>query len=112
MKVSELTQAVVADYCRIIIEDQTEPELLVLDAMIKAAKQYCIGYTGLTEAELDDHEDITVAVLVLVSDMYDNRQMQVDKSSVNRTADTILGMHCVNWIPDEIIREGASDESA
>ena len=105
MKVSELTQAVVADYCRIIIEDQTDAERLVLDAMIEAAKKYCIGYTGLTEEELDEHEDIAIAVLVLVGDMYDNRLMNVDRQNINRTVDTILGMHCVNWIPEEIIRD-------
>ena len=48
---------------------------------------------------------ITIALLVLVGDMYDNRQMYVDKANINRTADTILGMHSVNLIPEEIIRE-------
>lgn len=105
MKVSELTRNVVAEYCRIIIEDQSETELAVLDAMTEAAKKYCIGYTGLTESQIDEHEDITIAVLTLVSDMYDNRQMYVDKSNINRTADTILGMHCVNWIADEVVNE-------
>lgn len=109
MRVSELTRNVVAEFCRIIIEDQTETELLVLDAMIDAAKKYCIGYTGLTEEELDEHEDITVALLVLVSDMYDNRQMYVDKANINRTADSILSMHCVNWIPEEIVREETTE---
>lgn len=104
MKVSELTRAAVAEYCRVILEDQTETELAVLDAMTEAAIRYCIGYTGLTREELDAHEDITIAVLTLVGDMYDNRQMTVDKANVNRTADTILGMHCVNWIPEEIVR--------
>ena len=106
MKVSELTRQTVAEYCRIILEDQTETELAVLDAMTKAAKQYCVGYTGLTESELDAHEDITIAVLCLISDMYDNRQRYVDKANVNRTTETILGMHCVNLVPEEIIREG------
>lgn len=105
MKVSELTRSAVADFCRVILEDQNEAELATLDAMTKAAKQYCISYTGLTEAELDEHEDITIALLVLVGDMYDNRQMYVDKANINRTADTILGMHSVNLIPEEIIRE-------
>lgn len=105
MKVSELTTTVIASYCRIIEEDMDAAEEATLATMKAAAIQYCVGYTGLTEAELDDHEDITIAVLTLISDMYDNRQMYVDKTNINRTADTILGMHCVNWIPEEIIRE-------
>ena len=109
MKVSEITRSAAADFCRIIEEDMTPAEETTLDAMIAAAKQYCTGYTGLTEAELDEHEDITIAVLVLVGDMYDNRQMYVDKANINRTADTILGMHCVNWIPEEIVRDTEED---
>ena len=105
MKISELTQATVAEYCRIILDDQTDTELLVLDAMTEAAVQYCVSYTGLTESEVNEHEDITVAVLALIGDMYDNRQMYVDKAHINRTADTILNMHCVNLLPEEIVRE-------
>ena len=56
------------------------------------------GYTGLDETAIDTHEDITIAVLVLVSDMYDNRQMTVDKNNVNRVVDTILGMYCENLL--------------
>lgn len=105
MKISELTQSTVAEYCRIILEDQTAAELAVLDAMTYAAKQYCVGYTGLTLEELDAHEDVTIAVLTLVGDMYDNRQMYVDKANINRTADTILGMHTVNLLPEEVVRD-------
>lgn len=104
MKVSEIGRSAAADFCRIALEDQTDTELMMLDGMITAAKKYCIGYTGLTEEELDEHEDIAIAVLVLVGDMYDNRLMNVDRQNINRTVDTILGMHCVNWIPEEIIR--------
>lgn len=109
MKLSELTRDVAAEFCRIIMEDQTDVELAVLDAMINAAKQFCANYTGLTEAELDEHEDITVAALVLISDMYDNRQMYVDKAHVNRTSESILGMHSVNLIPEEIVREETTE---
>ena len=105
MKISELTKTVIASYCRIIEDDMDEAEIAVLSAMKEAAIQYCVGYTGLTEAELDDHEDITIAVLCLISDLSDSRQRYVDKANVNRTTETILGMHCVNLVPEEIIRE-------
>ncbi len=111
MKVSDVTRSAACDFCRIIESDLTTLEGATIDAMIEAAKQYCIGYTGLTASELDEHEDITIAMLVLVGDMYDNRQMYVDKANVNRTAETILGMHCVNWIPEEIVRETTETET-
>ena len=102
MKVSEITLGIVAEHCRIIEADLTEIERNSLNAMLRAAISYCVGYTGLTEMQLDEHEDITIAVLTIISDMYDNRQMYVDKSHINRTAETILTMYAVNWIPEEV----------
>lgn len=64
----------------------------------KAAVEFCKGYTGLTEEQLDEHEDITIVVLMLIADMYDNRQLQVDKNVMNKTAETILGMYCINFL--------------
>ena len=98
MKVSEIT---LSDICRQIRTDEayvTEDDRKYLVILQKAAVEYVKGYTGLDDAEIDTHEDITIAVLVLVSDMYDNRQMTVDKNNVNRVVDTILGMYCVNLL--------------
>lgn len=98
MKVSMIG---IEDICAQIRADETyltsgdRDYLLILQ---KAAVEYVKSYTGLTDAEIDGHEDITVAVLVLISDMYDNRQMYVDKSNVNRVVETILGMYCVNLL--------------
>lgn len=98
MKVSEIT---FSDICRQIREEEaylTEEDRKYLSILQKAAVDYVKGYTGLDEAAIDTHEDITIAVLVLVSDMYDIRQMTVDKNNVNRVVDTILGMYCVNLL--------------
>lgn len=67
--------------------------------MQAAAIAYCVGYTGLANEELDNHEDITIAVLALISDMWDNRSMTVDRANINRVVDTILGMYCINLLP-------------
>ena len=71
----------------------------MLEAMKVAAINYCIGYTGLNAEVLDEHEDVTIAVLTLISDMWDNRSMTIDRSNTNRVIDTILGMYCVNLVP-------------
>lgn len=102
MKVSELNLSLICDYCRIIEDDLTETEKITLTAMQKAAISYCTNYTALTEEQLDEHEDIAIAVLSLISDMYDNRLRYVDKANVNRTVETILNMHAYNLIPGEI----------
>ena len=99
MKVSELTESVIANYCRIMEEDVTESERVSLGALKAAAVSYVTSYTGLSLEEIDNHEDISIAVLTLIADMYDNRAMTVDKKEVNRTAEIILSMHSKNLLP-------------
>ena len=94
MKISEITMA---DICQQIRADPSyllPEDEIYLKNLEKAAVEYVKSYTGLDEARLEEHEDITIAVLVLISDMYDNRQMYVDKNNTNRVVDTILGMYC------------------
>lgn len=98
MKTSEIT---LKDICEQIREEEaylTEDDRSYLDVLKKAAIEYVKSYTGLDDAGIEEHEDITIAVLVLISDMYDNRQMYVDKSNVNRVVETILGMYCINLL--------------
>ena len=92
MKVSEITTQDVADFLRLDETDQ------ILVPMMAAAKQFIMDYTGLSEEELDDHEDFYIAYMVLVQDMYDNRAMYVDKSNINKVVDSILFRHRVNFV--------------
>jgi len=97
MKVSELTGVIVAEYIHI---DPHDPLLYpVLEAAISEACQY----TGLTEEQLDDYEDITIAVLQMAADNYDIRSRHVDKPENNSMVDRILSMHSVNLLPKEDI---------
>jgi uncharacterized phage protein (predicted DNA packaging) len=97
MTLSNVTLQNVMDYLR--LDDPSEIEQTEVTAMMTAAKKYIIGYTGLAEAELDEHEDITVAYLVLVADYFDNRNFQTDKPTyVNRTVQSILSMYRVNLL--------------
>ena len=98
MKISEMTTADIWQHIREEPEDMEEADNKEILAMKTAAVEYCKGYTGLTEEQLNEHEDITIAVLMLIADMYDNRQLQVDKNVMNKTAEIILGMHCVNFL--------------
>lgn len=94
MKVSEITVEDVARYARIDDFDEIE-----VGNILDAAKAYVRSYTGLTDDEIDTHDDFYIAVLALCQDMYDNRSMYVDyKSNVNKVVDSILGMHCTNYL--------------
>lgn len=94
MKVSEITVEDVDRYARIDDYDEIE-----VKNILDAAKAYVRSYTGLTDDEIDTHDDFYIAVLALCQDMYDNRSVYVDyKSNVNKVVDSILGMHCTNYL--------------
>jgi hypothetical protein len=98
MKVSEITVQNIADYLKLNSGDYTTAEI---NAYLAAAKAFIRSYTGLTDAEIDTHDEFMIVVYVLIQDMYDNRAMYVEKSNLNHVVQTILGMHCVNFIPLE-----------
>ena len=91
MKISEVTTANIIEYIR---ENPSDPEVsAALEPMKAAAKEYLKSYTGLTAEELDEHEDLTIAYLILVGDMYDNRTTVVSSGAENKTLATILSLY-------------------
>jgi hypothetical protein len=52
-----------------------------------------MSYTGLTEIQLDDHEELSAVVMLLCSDLYDNRLMTLPDSATNQLAESILDQH-------------------
>lgn len=97
MKVSDVTLQNVLDFLR--LDNPSQIETTEVTAMMTAALEYIKGYTGLTEEEIDTHEDITIAYQVLIADFFDNRNAQTDKQTyVNRTVQSILSLHRVNLL--------------
>ncbi|MDD6033132.1 MAG: head-tail connector protein [Oscillospiraceae bacterium] len=94
MKISELTANDVLRFLRL---DGTEGDVSPF-VLLEAAKSYIRGVTGLPEAEMDEHGDLTVAALVLCADMYENRLTTVEAGHKNMAVDTILGLHRVNLV--------------
>lgn len=94
MKVSEVTVEAAKEYCGI---SGNESDSLIM-VYIAAAKAFIVGYTGLTAAQTDEHEDITIACLCLVNDMFTQRGYAVDKTNLNPIVSQILGMHSVNYL--------------
>ena len=92
MKVSEINSDNVAEYLR--LDDIPSS----LDMYISGAKAFVASYPGLTGVELDEHEDITLAIMVIIQDMYDNRSMYVDKSNINKVVESVLNMHRRNLV--------------
>lgn len=94
MKVSEISLETVKDYLK--VENDIEDTLI--DNILTASKSFIRNYTGLTDTELDDKEDISLVVLVLANEMYSNREYTVDKNTLNPIVVSILNMHSVNLL--------------
>lgn len=95
MKVSDLTANDIADFLRL---DSDSEEAAKLGPILDAAIDYAKATTGLDLEDLDLHSDITLAVMVLCQDMYDNRAMYVDKSNANRVVTAILHQYRQNFV--------------
>lgn len=100
MKMSEIKISDVLSYIK-VDERDVEGELRKeIETILTAAKQYVMSETGLSADECDKHEDLSLAVLILCSDMYDNRSRYVasSSSSPSRTLESILGFHRENLL--------------
>lgn len=98
MKVSDIKTKDLRNYLR--LDDSSFDE--ELNTHKKSAVSFICAHTGLTEAEIDEHEDITQAVFVLVSDFFENHlyiQGGVGQDvKLNKTVETILNHHRTNFI--------------
>jgi uncharacterized phage protein (predicted DNA packaging) len=95
MKISQTTLNDVKDYCGISDNDN---DTLIEKYAMPAAKSFISGYTGLDAEQIDTHEDLTLAYMVLVNEMYTTRDFTVNKDKLNPTAKTILDMYAVNYL--------------
>lgn len=95
MKVSEIQVSNIVDYIILESGQYKESDIQVL---LDVSKAYIRSYTGLTNDEIDEHEDFIIVVYVLCQDMHDNRSMYIDNKNLNRTVESILGMHRINLI--------------
>ena len=98
MRISEVTTKDLTDYLR--LDDPSEIEESEIERMKASAVSYMIEYTGLTVDEMDQFEDMTQALFILVADMFDNRNLYIEgkASNVNKSVQTILGLHSVNLL--------------
>lgn len=98
MKVSELTVTELEKYLRI---DDTENDIIANDLthMLDAAKSYVKSYTGQDDTYIEEHADITIAVMSVVADMYENKQTELNNQTYkNKTVESILKMHSITYV--------------
>ena len=96
MKISELTHVDLMEYARETSDDPVVHK--TFEDILTASKSFVKSYTGLTDAQMDAHEELTIALQIVANDMYDNRSLVTDKDKFNPAAKLILGMHSVNLL--------------
>ena len=78
MKFSQITVDEVVEYCNAYESDK--------------------GITGRTEEDLDKLEDVTIAVLILCNEMFENRLFSVENNKVNLVVDSIINKYSINLL--------------
>jgi len=95
-KVSDITVTDLVEYLRITELDDVQEKFL--KTALEAAKNLVVSETGLSLSDLDKYPDMTLAVMAITQDLYDNRSVYVDKSNVSETISTILGLYRINLL--------------
>ena len=93
MTVSEITVNTLKDWLGISDGDEN-----TLTVCLSAVKSRAMSYTGLTLAELDLHEDITIAVIGMVNDFYTNNRPDTAQIAINPMSRNILNMYSKNLL--------------
>ena len=94
MKVSDITLDDIKTYIRLDSNDEDT----FLEAVLNGSKSFVKSYTGLDNEKIDEKEDLILPIFVLCAEMYDNRQLTVDKGTLNPIIQSILDMHSVNLL--------------
>lgn len=97
MKLSEIDVPFVKEYLR---QDGDEDDKLI-GAILEGAKDYIVKYTGQGLEQLEQSEDLTIAVLVLVAEFYDNRTISVNDRinlKVNMMLESLIGKYSTNLL--------------
>jgi hypothetical protein len=103
MKVSEVSINDLKQYANVFHAEDDN----LFTSILAAGKQFITTYTGLPLEDdpvnnitdsVDDHEDLTIALMVLSNEMYDNRAFVVDNTKLNFVIKQILDSHSVNYL--------------
>ncbi|UTI44431.1 head-tail connector protein [Niallia sp. RD1] len=94
MKISDLVIQDLKDYARVYHDEDDQ----LFESILIACQSFVKNYTGLPQESIDLKEDLTIALMVLANEMYDNRTMTVQNDKVNFVVKSILDMHSINLL--------------
>jgi len=95
VKVSDIRSDVVKDFCGISDEESDG----ILAVVMPAARAFIRTYTGLTDAEIDEKEELGTAYMALVNDMISSREYSSPSvKNINPCVKLLLDMNSVNGV--------------
>ena len=94
MKISEIKISNIKEYLHVYHDEDDN----LISAILIASKSFVRNYTGLSSESLDAKDDLSMAVFILSSELYDNRAYTVENTNVNPVIEAILNMHSVNLL--------------
>lgn len=94
MKISEVTIDDLKEYANVDHDYDDK----IFENILLGAKSYIKSYTGLNDEQIDNKEDLTIALMVLCNEMYDNRVFSVQDNKANTVITNILDMYAVNLL--------------
>lgn len=94
MKISKINITDIKNYLHVYHNEDDN----LITAILVASKGFVKNYTGLSTDMMDMYEELSMAVFVLASELYDNRIYTVENDSVNPVIKAILDMHSVNLL--------------
>lgn len=94
MKISEVTIEDLKEYA--VVSHNLDDKLF--SNILLASKAYIRSYTGLNDTALDEKEDLTIALMILCNELYDNRAYTVENDKSNKVVNSILDMHSINLL--------------
>ena len=100
-KISDITASDLVEYLN--LPDADADDTTTLNNLLGIAKTYISNYTGRSIADLDNYQDFVIVCMILVQDMWDTRALYVDNSNLNHVVESILGMHSINLLPQELL---------
>jgi len=108
MKISEITQDLILSQLRENEAALSDADLAYIDGLKEATIAYIKDWTGIKGLDtpdengrmLDDYEDLIYPFMAIISFMYDNRQMTVEKDRINPVAASALNLHSFNYVPE------------
>lgn len=96
MKINELTIDIIKDFCGITDNDS---DTIITKILLPSAKSSIKGYTGLSDDEINQYDDLSTACLVLINDCFTNRDYNINsRLQKNPTVQVILGMYAKNYL--------------